>query len=86
MIQRFFITEYPKGAGETGYRTGSETGYPNANHAITVAERLAVSTGFLHGVDEYDVDEEGERYHRETVGYFGGDPDQGEYYPPKETT
>ena len=71
---RYFVTEYPDGAGETGYRTASDDGYATARQAIAVAERLANETKTLHSVDEYDVADDGERYHRETVGYeTGGD-------------
>jgi len=67
--RRFFVTEYPNGTGETGYRTGSDSGYATARDAIAVAESLVKQTGRLHSVDEYDVDDDNERYHRETVGY-----------------
>lgn len=66
-VTRFFITEYPKGTGETGWRAGKDDGYKDENKAVSAAEQLTEMTGYIHSVDKYDVGEDGERFHVETV-------------------
>ena len=73
MELKYFITEYPKGHGETEYRTGDDDGYVNLSLAMQRAEILAKETGHLHSVDSCHVDTAGgDRMHAETIAYTDG--------------